>query len=111
MAKKKERISVKGPMKNPPHVGRMIKNNVIEALELSITDAAEALGVTRPALSKLLNQKSSLTWDMAHKIEKAFGPHADHLMRMQFAYDRAQAEARKSSITVNRVIKAPTPSR
>lgn len=109
MIKKADRIVPKGRMKNPPHTGVFIRRQVIEPLGLSVTDAADALGVARPNLSKLLNGKTGLTWDMAHKIQKAFGPDAEHLMRMQFSYDRAQAEARKSSITVNRVIKEPAP--
>lgn len=100
---------VKGPMKTPPHVGRIIRQEVIEPLGLTVTAAADALGVTRANLSNLLNEKVSLTWDMAIKIEKAFGPHSDHLMRMQFAYDQAAAAARAGEITVQRVIKAPTP--
>ena len=95
----------KGPMKNPPHVGRIIRQDVVEPLDLTVTDAADALGVTRQALSKLLNQRAALTWDMAIRIEKAFGPRADHLMRMQNAYDRARARQRQDQITVNRVVR------
>ncbi len=99
------RVKVNGPMKNPPHVGRIIRQDVVEPLHLTVTDAADALGVTRQALSKLLNQRAALTWDMAIRIEKAFGPKADHLMRMQNSYDRAQAKKREDQITVNRVVR------
>ena len=109
MAARTSRNRVKRPMKKSPHVGRIIRQEVIEPLDLTITAAADALGVTRANLSNLLNEKLSLTWEMAIKIEKAFGPHAAHLMRMQFAYDQAAASARAGDITVKRVIKAPAP--
>ena len=107
MSNTDQSIKVTRPMKNPSHTGELIRRQVIEPLGLTVSDAADALGVSRPNLSKLLNGRASLTWEMAMKIEKAFGPHADHLMRMQFSYDRAQATARAAQITVNRVVKAP----
>jgi antitoxin HigA-1 len=88
------------PMKKPPHLGGFIRREIIEPLGLSVTDAAAALGVTRQALSNLLNERTSLTAEMALRIEKAFGPKMDHLMRMQLAYDLAQARARESEIAV-----------
>jgi len=109
MSSRKQSTKVKVPMKTPPHMGGFIRREIIEPLGLSVTDAAEALGVTRPALSRLINEKAALTWDMAIKIEKAFGPHADHLMRMQFAYDQAQATARAATIKVNRVVRPTAP--
>jgi len=98
---------VKGPMHSPPHMGSFIRTEIIEELGLSVTAAAEALDVNRITLSRLLNEKSGLTWDMAIKIEKAFGPNADHLMRMQNAYDAGEARKRRDRITVNRVIAPP----
>ena len=77
------------PMKNPPHVGGVIRRQVIEPLNLTVTEAAKALGVGRQALSSLLNEKAALTSDMALRVEKAFGPKMEHLMRMQLAYDLA----------------------
>ena len=97
-------IPVKGPMANPPHIGGFIRRNFVEASRLQITEAAEALNVDRTALSRLLNEKSSLSWDMAMKIEKTFGHSAEHLMRMQHSYDAAQARKRIDKITVNRTI-------
>jgi addiction module HigA family antidote len=88
------------PMKKPPQLGGFIRREIIEPLGLSVTDAAAALGVTRQALSNLLNERTSLTADMALRIEKAFGPKMDHLMRMQLAYDIAQARSRESEIDV-----------
>ena len=90
------------PMKNPPHVGGVIRREVIEPLGLTVTQAAKALGIGRQALSTLLNEKAALTSDMALRIEKAFGPKMEHLMRMQLAYDLAQARNREGKIKVKR---------
>ncbi len=89
------------PMKNPPHPGRIIRDEVLDALELDVTSAAQILGVARSTLSKLLNEKASLSAEMAIRIEKAFGPQADHLMRMQLGYDMAQARLREDEIQVS----------
>jgi len=91
-------------MKNPPHVGGVIRRQVIEPLGLTVTEAAKALGVGRQALSSLLNEKAALTSDMALRIEKAFGPKMDHLMRMQLAYDLAQARKEDRTIEVKRYV-------
>jgi antitoxin HigA-1 len=88
------------PIKNPPHPGNLIKSEVIEALGLSISKAAEVLKVRRATLSDLLNGKSSLTPEMALRIEKAFGPDMDHLLRMQLAYDVAQMRRRANQISI-----------
>jgi antitoxin HigA-1 len=74
-------------MKNPPHPGDLIKTEVIEALGLSVSKAAEILKVRRVTLSGLLRSKAALTPEMALRIDKAFGPDMDHLLRMQLAYD------------------------
>jgi addiction module HigA family antidote len=87
-------------MKNPCHPGEIIREEVIKPLGLTVTDAAKALAVARPTLSNLLNENASLTAEMALRIEKAFGPRMDHLMRMQLAYDLAQARKREGEITV-----------
>lgn len=94
------------PMKNPPHLGRIVRQEIIEPFELSVTDAARILGVTRQALSNLLNEKTSLTVEMALRIEKAFGPKMDHLMRMQLAYDLVDARRHEGELEVERYQKA-----
>jgi len=91
-------------MKNPPHVGGVIRREVIEPLGLTVTEAAKALGVGRQALSSLLNEKAALTSDMALRVEKAFGPRMEHLMRMQLAYDLAQARKEERTIRVKRYV-------
>ena len=91
------------PIKNPPHPGDFIRTEIIEPAGLSVTAAAAALHVSRPALSSLLNGKASLSGDMALRIEKAFGLKMDTLMRMQSAYDIAQTRRREDRIHVERV--------
>ena len=92
------------PMKNPPHVGGLIRREVISPLGLTVTEAAKALRVGRQALSALLNAKAALTSNMALRIEKAFGPKMEHLMRMQLAYDLAQARKEERSFAVKRYV-------
>ena len=87
-------------MKNPAHPGGFVKSEIIEALGLSVTDAALVLGVTRPALSALLNERARLSPEMALRIEKAFGVSMDTLMRMQNSYDIAQTRQREGAIKV-----------
>jgi addiction module HigA family antidote len=94
------------PMKNPPHPGSLIKTEVIEALGLSVSKAAEILQVRRATLSDLLNGKSALTPDMALRIEKAFGPEMDHLLRMQLAYDVSKAREHAKYISIERYVAA-----
>ena len=92
-------------MKSPAHPGGFVKSEIIEALDLSVTDAAEALGVTRPALSALLNERAALSPEMALRIEKAFGVSMDTLMRMQNSYDIARARRRGGQIKVARFVR------
>ena len=87
-------------MKNPAHPGGFVKSEIIEALELSVTAAAAALGVTRAALSAVLNERARLSPVMALRIEKAFGVSMDTLMRMQNSYDIARARTRAGDIEV-----------
>jgi len=94
-------------LNNPPHIGSFLKTEIVEPAGLSVTAAATVLGVTRPALSALLNQRASLSPDMALRFEKAFGLSMDTLMRMQNSYDIAQARKRADTINVKRF--EPTP--
>ena len=87
-------------MKSPAHPGGFVKYEVIEPLNLSVTDAARVLGVTRPALSALLNERAHLSPEMALRLEKAFGVSMDTLMRMQNSYDIAEARKRAGDINV-----------
>ena len=91
------------PMKNPAHPGDFIRTEIIQPSGLSVTAAAEALNVSRPALSSLLNSRTCLSGIMALRIEKAFGIKMDTLMRMQAAYDIAQTRKLEKSIRVQRI--------
>ena len=87
-------------MKTPAHPGGFVRHEIIDPLGLTVTRAAEALGVTRAALSALLNERAHLSPEMALRIEKAFGVSMDTLMRMQNSYDIAQTRQREGAIKV-----------
>jgi len=89
-------------IKNPPHPGDFIRTEIIAPAGLSVTAAATALQVSRPALSSLLNCKADLSGDMALRIEKAFGVRMDTLMRMQSAFDIARTRKREKEIRVRK---------
>jgi addiction module HigA family antidote len=97
-------------MKSPAHPGGFVKTEIVEALGLSVTDAAQALGVTRATLSLFLNERTSLSPDMAIRIEKAFGVSMETLMRMQNSFDIAQAHKREGEITVVRYVPKIAPA-
>jgi len=86
----------------PAHPGSFIKFKIIEPLGLTVNAAAKALGVTRPALSALLNERASLSPDMAIRIVKAFGVSMSTLLRMQNSFEIAKAKARMDEIDVSR---------
>jgi antitoxin HigA-1 len=83
------------PMKNPPHPGRIVRQECIEPLGLTVTAAAEALGVTRQALNNVVNEKAAISPEMAVRIAKAFGGSADMWLRMQMVYDLAHIDESK----------------
>jgi addiction module HigA family antidote len=86
----------------PSHPGDFIRTEVIEDLGLSVTKAAEILGVRRATLSALLNGRASLSPEMALRVEKAFAVSMDMLLRMQAWYDAARMRARAGEIHVRR---------
>ena len=87
-------------MKNPAHPGGFVKSEIIEPLGLSVTSAAQVLGVTRAALSAVLNERAHLSPEMALRVEKAFGVSMDTLMRMQNSYDIAKTRRRAGEIII-----------
>ena len=91
-------------MARPARPGQFIRMEVIESLKLSVTQAARILGVTRPALSALLNGRAALSPEMTLRIEKAFGPKMDTLLRMQTAYEIAEVRDREADIKVKRYV-------
>ena len=76
-------------MKNPPHPGALIRDN-IEEYGLSVAEAAEGLGVTRQQLYRVLRGENGISPEMAVRLEKAFGGGADFWLRMQMSFDLAQ---------------------
>ena len=80
------------PMKNPPHPGLTIRHDCIEALGLSVTQAAKGLGVSRQALTNILSGKSSISPEMAVRLEKAFGSTATAWVRLQANYDLSRID-------------------
>ncbi len=91
------------PMKNPPHPGEIVKYECLEALGVSVTTAASAMGVTRQALSNLVNGSAGISPEMAIRLEKAFGGTAEHWLRMQLAFDLAAARKSEAKIKVRRL--------
>jgi antitoxin HigA-1 len=87
------------PMHDPPHPGGVVCRQCLEPLRLSVTEAAEGLGVTRQALSDLLNGKAGIS-DMAIRLSKALGSSAETWLGLQTAYDLAQARDRMRTIKV-----------
>jgi len=90
-------------MKNPPHPGELIGDNLDE-LNISITDAARGLGITRQQLHNVIAGRSAITPEMAVKLEQALGNTADTWLRMQMNYDLARV--RKRAIKVKRLVRA-----
>ena len=87
-------------MKNPPHPGEIVREICIEPLGLTITQAAEGLGVTRKTLSLLLNGHASISPEMAIRLSKAFGRSPESWLELQSLYDLAQISKRAVSIDV-----------
>src|SRR6202045_897994 len=85
-------------MKNPPHPGLSVRHDCIEPLGLTITEAAEALGVTRQTVNNLVNGKSGISADMAIRLDKAFGGGAETWLGLQKAHDLAQARQHQPDI-------------
>jgi addiction module HigA family antidote len=89
-------------MKNPGHPGELIRETLDE-LGVSITDAANALGVTRQQLHNIVAARSDLTTEMAIRLEKALGSTADTWLRMQVNYNLARARKKSASLKVRRI--------
>lgn len=94
----------------PGHPGPFIRAQVLDRLGLSVTEAAEAVGITRAAFSAFLNGRASLSAEMALRIEKAFAVPMDQLMHMQCDYDIAQAKVREGEIAVSRFLTVRKPA-
>lgn len=98
-------------MKYPPHPGRGIKQNCLDPLDLNVTAAAKVLGVARHTLSRVLNGHAAVSPEMAIRLEKAGWFNADFWLRLQAAYDLAQARRRQDQIKVERYRPRPAARR
>jgi len=90
------------PMKNPPHPGRIVKQECLEPLGLSVTGGARALGVTRQALNNVVNGKSGISPEMAVRLSQAFGSTAEFWLRLQVNHDLARLRKQEGVILVER---------
>jgi len=91
------------PMKTPPHPGRSIKSACLEPLNLTVTAAAKALGITRAGLSNIINGHAGISPEMAIRLAKAFGGIPETWLRMQLAYDLAQVSRNADKIKVKQI--------
>ncbi len=90
-------------MKNPVHPGAIVREECLEPLGLSVTEAAKHLGVGRQALSNLVNEKAAVSIEMAYRLSKAFGSTPETWLGMQLAYDLAQSRDLEQEIEVERI--------
>jgi antitoxin HigA-1 len=81
-------------MHNPPHPGGIVRRQRLEPLGLTITEAAEGLGITRQALSDLVNERAGVSVEMAIRLSKGFGSSPETWLELQMAYDLWQARER-----------------
>jgi antitoxin HigA-1 len=94
------------PMKNPPHPGLSVRHDCLVPLGLSVTEAAKKLGVSRKQLSDVVNGRSGISPEMAIRLDKAFGGGAETWLRLQAAFDLAQAMRHADRIKVDRLTRA-----
>lgn len=90
-------------MKNPPHPGLSVRHDCLEPLGLSVAEGAKALGVTRQALNNIVVGRAGISAEMAIRLDKAFGGGAETWLRLQAAYDLAQAGKKAGRVKVRRV--------
>ncbi len=88
------------PMINPPHPGLSVRHDCLEPLNLSVTEAARKLGISRKQLSDIVNCRSGISPEMAIRLDKAFGGGANTWYRLQATYDLAQAMKAANRIKV-----------
>ena len=92
------------PMKNHSHPGRIVRQDFLEPLGLTVTEAARMLGVARQTINDLVNEKAGISAEMAVRLSKAFGPSPDMWVRLQANYDLSRV--RQDEISVARYKRA-----
>ncbi len=101
-AARRQKTMANMAMHNPPHPGGILRRQCLEPLGLSVTEAAEGLGVTRQALSDLVNEKANVSVAMAIRLAKAFGSSAETWLGLQMAYDLWQVKKGGERVKVRR---------
>ena len=91
------------PMKHPSHPGLSVRHDCLEPLALSVSEAARKLGISRKQLSDIVNCRSSISPEMAIRLDKAFGGGADTWYRLQSTWELAQTLKKADQIKVERV--------
>ena len=94
------------PMHNPPHPGEIIREECLKPLDLTITEAAKGLGIHRKNLSRILNGHAGVSPDMAVRLSNAFGSTPETWLKLQMAYDLAQARKREENNRVKQFVSA-----
>ena len=90
------------PMKSPAHPGRIVRSACLAPLNLSVTEGARVLGISRQALNNIVNGKAGISPEMVIRLTKAFGSSPETWLRMQLAYDLAEARKHEGKIKVRR---------
>ena len=93
-------------MHNPPHPGEILRELCLEPLGLSVTEAAQALGVSRKTLSSILNGRSGISPEMAVRLSIAFNTTSESWLQQQLQYDLARAELKRRSLQVKKLAAA-----
>ena len=93
-------------MKNPVHPGAIVREDCLKLLGLSVSESARRLGVGRQTLSNLVNEKASVSIEMAYRLSKAFGSTPETWLRMQLAFDLARSRHLERTIEVERIATA-----
>ena len=92
------------PMNNPVHPGAIVREDCLRPTGLSVTEAAKRLGVGRQTLSNLVNERASVSIEMAYRLSKAFGSTPETWLGMQLAHDLARSRHLEQSIKIDRVV-------
>ena len=93
-------------MKDPVHPGAIVREDCLKPLSLSVSEGARRLGVGRQTLSHLINEKASVSIEMAYRLSKAFGSTPETWLGMQLAFDLAQSRDLEHKIKVERIVAA-----
>lgn len=93
-------------MHNPPHPGEILKSLCLDPLGVTVTHAAEALGVSRKTLSAILNGRAGISPEMAVRLSIAFGTSAESWLNQQVQYDLWHAEQRRKKLRVSKLAAA-----